>query len=294
MPSLVEIFADRTVCIHVLQLSFVDFHSLGSSGVGIFDFFGCLSGRYRHWKGESPFGNRAGTPFGFGGCFGAFVSWELLFRYFDSETDFPTSETEIITVLQNADMLTFENESRVSRIGGHAFGNCCPLTSIRIPPSVKSIVDGCFHACRELSTVSLESNPKLVQIEELAVTHCESLSSISLPSSVEFLCRHCFVRCRALSMVNFASCSTPSRSDFGAFRDCSSLSAICIPSFIEDCGPDCFVGCQSLRGQQFAYFSIARSILGSWASAVGGSASHQFEQPSRALCCQIVHCRCSL
>jgi hypothetical protein len=102
--------------------------------------------------------------------------------------------------------LTFESESRLTRIEPEAFLFCWHLKSICIPASVEIIGQKCFADCRCLSsfTFESESESRLTLIEASAFSRCVNLKSIVLPSSIRGLPKHWAIE-SSLRHVKFQS-----------------------------------------------------------------------------------------
>jgi hypothetical protein len=148
-------------------------------------------------------------------------------------------------------VVTFEPESKLSRIGDSAFVGCSSLSSICIPGSVEILCGWCFACCPNLSTVTFESDSALSEICDGAFSQCSSLSSIFIPLSVESIYRECFSVCTALAIVVFETGSNLSQIRPSTFRCCPSLSSICIPAGVRKLHPKSFLDCWQLSSVTF-------------------------------------------
>jgi hypothetical protein len=84
--------------------------------------------------------------------------------------------------------LTFERDSKLSRINGDASYGCSSLHSVAIPSSVEILCSDCFAECTFLPILTFETGSRLSRIEESAFGGCWTLRSIDSPSSTEVLC----------------------------------------------------------------------------------------------------------
>jgi hypothetical protein len=112
------------------------------------------------------------------------------------------------------------------------------LKSISIPASVESLGEECFSGCATLSSLTFESESKLVRIQTRTFANSEKLKSISIPASVESLGDECFFACRSLSSVTFESGSKLARIHGRAFAGCPSLKSILIPRSVRELRKD--------------------------------------------------------
>jgi hypothetical protein len=124
------------------------------------------------------------------------------------------------------DFVSFESNSRLTRIGSHAF-SFSPLHSILIPRNCQILCSDCFFWCKSLQSVTFESNSRLTRIESKAFLD-SSLQSIVIPCNFQILCSECFSGCESLESVSFESNSRLTRIEFRAFSY-SSLQSIMIP-----------------------------------------------------------------
>jgi hypothetical protein len=109
-----------------------------------------------------------------------------------------------------------------------------------IPSSVAVLGSSCFSECKSLSSISFESNSRLMRIEWDAFS-CSSLQSIVIPSSVEIIGSSCFARCTPLSSILFESNSRLLRIESDALSY-SSLQSIMIPFQVQSIEGSAFLG----------------------------------------------------
>jgi hypothetical protein len=101
------------------------------------------------------------------------------------------------------------------------------LVNITIPYSLALLGSLCFSCCNLLSSITFESDSRLIQIESSAFSF-SSLQSIVIPRSAELLCSSCFSLCKSLSSITIESDSRLTRIESSAFSS-SSLQSIVIP-----------------------------------------------------------------
>ena len=113
-----------------------------------------------------------------------------------------TIQKEINTIKPNAfsrkqiKTIKFESNSRLRKIGAHAFEYCVLLTLIELPNLVTVIGNGAF-------------------------TSCKSLTSITIPASVNIIGKNAFANCKSLKDVKILG---KPKIDNSAFKGCSNLS----------------------------------------------------------------------
>jgi hypothetical protein len=90
---------------------------------------------------------------------------------------------------------------------------------IRIPSSVETIGEECFHGCESLREVTFESCSKLRCIDDYAF-RLSAVKTIQIPSSVEIIGKKCFRECKSLSEVTFESESSLKEVGNSAFYLC--------------------------------------------------------------------------
>ena len=122
----------------------------------------------------------------------------------------------------------------VSSIGAGAFSDCRKLSHLRIPGSVKFMIDNSGHGydtfanCNNLVTagaIGSGANYEFgwtTEIPEFAFSRCDSLSEVILPNGIQ-------------------------RIGEKAFYNCSQLSHITIPKTVVECGSAAFYGCKLLE-----------------------------------------------
>jgi hypothetical protein len=79
--------------------------------------------------------------------------------------------------------VSFESDSKLSRIEASAFENCHVLCSICIPASVEIIGEECFSECHNLSRVVFGSGSKLSQFHSVVFRYRSLDCSFSRPSA---------------------------------------------------------------------------------------------------------------
>jgi hypothetical protein len=123
------------------------------------------------------------------------------------------------------------------------------LESIIIPRNVEILGSNCFSYCKSLSSITFESNSRLIRIE-LGAFYKSSLRSILIPSNVEILGSKCYFYCKSHSSITFESNSHLRRIESEVFCE-SSLQSILRPGNVEILGSNCFSSCESLLSIAF-------------------------------------------
>lgn len=86
--------------------------------------------------------------------------------------------------------ISFEDNSKLKKIGTYAFQDCKRFSSITIPDSVEEIGDSAFRYCNNLSTVNLpKGNYKIV---EGIISFCDKVEILRLPEGVTTIKSYAF------------------------------------------------------------------------------------------------------
>jgi hypothetical protein len=128
--------------------------------------------------------------------------------------------------------LTFEAESRVTRLPGQCFSHCIKLSSVCIPKSVRVIGEHCFDNCSGLTLVTFESPSTLHTIKSWAFTFCRLLANFRVPSSVLTLEGYVFWGCLKLSSVTFDAPSRITHIPRQVFYGCHTLKTLHLPDSV--------------------------------------------------------------
>ncbi|EDR26405.1 hypothetical protein EDI_226110 [Entamoeba dispar SAW760] len=83
--------------------------------------------------------------------------------------------------------------SEVKSLGNGCFKQCYELTTINIPTSVSKLGNGCFKYCSSLTSINLPSS--ITSIGYKCFKYCPSLTSINIPSSITSFGCGCFYGC---------------------------------------------------------------------------------------------------
>lgn len=77
----------------------------------------------------------------------------------------------------------------------------CPITSVQIPKTVKTIAGMAFSGCSSLATVDIANGVETIWA--MAFSNCSSLKSIRIPASVNSILMRSFMGCTSLASVMF-------------------------------------------------------------------------------------------
>lgn len=129
----------------------------------------------------------------------------------------------------------------VKTIGKSAFASC-GLTSVTISNGVETIGIGAFSGCSHLSSISIPSSVTSIGIG--AFSNC-GLTSIEIPKNVTTIESSTFHECLSLTSVKIPEGVTKMESN--AFSKCSSLKTITIPSSLIEIDNSAITECGSLE-----------------------------------------------
>ena len=124
---------------------------------------------------------------------------------------------------------------------GHAAFHDSAVTSVTIPDSVTSILDGAFGFCSQLTNISIPNSVTYISFSTFR--SCTSLKSITLPSSLSTISEALFFGCSQLTTIHIPD-SVSSIHSY-AFCNCGKLETIRIPVSVTSIGDYAFDGCPS-------------------------------------------------
>lgn len=128
-------------------------------------------------------------------------------------------------------MTTFSVKNpKLEVICQHAFYMATELTTVILPPTVKTIEIGAFSGCSNLRKIIL---PQIKEINEYTFSKCVELRKIKIPFTVEVIKMCAFSGCVNLKRVEFESPSFLTKVEKLAFYGCESLKESTSPSGID-------------------------------------------------------------
>jgi hypothetical protein len=191
---------------------------------------------------------------------------------------------ELITEGTNADTYRVSNSTRssgtvvipatyhdkpVTEIGNISYHRKCDITSIIIPESVTTIVDGAFYSCAHLTSITVDANNQNFTSEggilydkqkTTLIAYPSATDNVIIPDSVTTIGQAAFRNCYNLpSVIISDSVTTIGRS---AFWNCTSLTSVYIPDSVTDIGSSAFWNCRSLTS---VYIPEGITAIGDWA-----------------------------
>lgn len=123
----------------------------------------------------------------------------------------------------------------------------CPLYSIVLPETLKTIGENAFCWCDNLKSVEITG---VETIGESAFSYCGNLKTVVL-KDIGSVGVRAFARCRSLSSVAIDAETI----GYWAFEDCTSLTSVIIGKNVRSIGSSssmpCFAGCTALTSVQF-------------------------------------------
>lgn len=142
----------------------------------------------------------------------------------------------------------------VKLIGKKAFENNKSITSVYIPSSVMTVMEGAFYGCTALEEITVADG--VLGIGNLAFEECHSLTEVYLPDSVSYLGAYAFGYCKNLKTVRLS----PAISEIsdGAFSHCEKLERIDLPPSATRIGQYAFMNCTAL----------AEVTMGDWIGSI--------------------------
>ena len=151
--------------------------------------------------------------------------------------------------------ITFEEGSKITWIGDHAFTKCSSLETINnVPAGLTDIGKWCFESTA-LKTVDL-SNTNVTVMTDGVFFNNKSLTFIQLPNGLEKFLNNAFNGCTALN--NIVMPSTVNQICDNVFQDCTSLSNVTLNEGCTTLGNHVFKNCPFTS---FTFPSTLSSIM---------------------------------
>lgn len=116
------------------------------------------------------------------------------------------------------------------------------ITSVTIPNGVKSIGNGAFNGCGNLSSVIIQEG--VTSISTCAFQSCKKLSSVTIPKGVTSIGTFAFSGCNVLANITIPN--TVISIGTYAFNGCSNLKSIILPNGIRNIQGYVFNNCSKL------------------------------------------------
>lgn len=151
------------------------------------------------------------------------------------------------------------NGVAVVAIGENAFTGFTGIDDLVIPDSVKTIEKNAFYGC---SATSITLSKNLKTLGEGAFTDCRNISEIKLPDSLTEIPESAFRRCDGLTKVEFGSNLT-TVSDF-AFYECTRLEKLELPPTLTTIGDQAFgelLSLTDITAEGSSTFTVTDGIL---------------------------------
>lgn len=186
-------------------------------------------------------------------------SWEEIYEKLNYELEIVRSEfTETLinsninpvsilkyippNYLENSNIRNYTIPKGTKTICKNAF-NSSKIESIVIPDSVKSIENGAFAYCSELTHIEL--GPNINNIGAYAFKECSSLSSIKIPEKIVFIRFGSFQKCDSLKNITIENGAQIIETF--AFAECKNLEKIVIPDSVKAINSHVFQKCDNLK-----------------------------------------------
>lgn len=165
----------------------------------------------------------------------------------EAVTDISTKFKEN-TLIESFD--EFEKFNGVNLIGDKSFMNCANLKSIKIPPSVTSILVQAFKNTPLIESIGNTSNINQIGSSNGSgeVFMYSGVKECNYPNLEKLYGVDCWLGSRLEEIVSLGRIiSIPGRSDKGTFESCENLKKVNFPTTIESIGERAFYNCTMLE-----------------------------------------------
>ncbi len=136
----------------------------------------------------------------------------------------------------------------VRGIAERAFYRCEFLTSVSLPPSIKTIGERAFYGCEKLTSVTIPDN--VTVIGEKAFSVCTSLESVTFGTGLITINQRAFDGCTALTDITLGE--GVEFLGYRAFGGCSAIESITLPASLRKIESGALVGCEHLKTINYA------------------------------------------
>lgn len=133
-----------------------------------------------------------------------------------------------------------EGTTQIGRLGATG------VTSVKLPSTLKTIVEEAFLNCKQLSRIDLPAG--LQTIGRKAFSGCSGLTSIDLPNNLSKIDNFAFENCSNLTSIAFPSSLTTVA---GYAFEKTGISSVCIPATLTSYS-NAFYDCPALSSVEFA------------------------------------------
>lgn len=133
---------------------------------------------------------------------------------------------------QIVDLVT---EKSLIGIGDYAFYGCTGLKGITLENGIKTIGNGAFMDCINMTNFTMDINSNISIIGEKAFNNCQALTEITIPVNVRAIGSSCFENCKSITKIDFNG--GPEQLNViletigdNAFKYCTNLGSITFPA----------------------------------------------------------------
>ncbi len=176
-----------------------------------------------------------------------------------SSTTVPyTSASGAFQYCYNLEKVTFEEGSKLNRIGQYLFRDCFALKEVNFASNMKSTGNYMFQNCTSLESIVLPKDMTIMGSN--LFNGCTSLKSVVFPDALTFLSPNAFANCTALeeitipaSVKNFGASNTSTNvtatTTSSTFLNCTALEKVTFEegTVFEKLGANAFEGCTALK-----------------------------------------------
>ena len=149
------------------------------------------------------------------------------------------------------DLTEIELGNNITKISNHAFSGCYNLERIKLPESIHTLRQDCFHGCA-IKEIKIPDQVTLIPSE--AFEGCTALQKVELGKDTKIISNSAFDSCYNLKEIKINDNLKKIKEQ--AFEGCSSLEEIKLPGTLQSIENEAFRNCISLKHFEIPFVTV--------------------------------------